>query len=493
MLSMTACSGNKTQDLPVESVKETETEKQAESLEEKTGNPDEEKLADPEAGTNAEGWKEAYSYSLAQQAFFYCYPLIKQNNAIYGKNDFGSYNRREKMLGPEVKMGASMNVDTLYSIAYVDLTEEPAVFTIPDNPDGRYYSIEFFESYSDCVGYMGTRTTQNKKAAYLVTAPGWEGTVPEGIDQVLECPTNVVTAGARTFSTNTPEDLEIANGLQQEYRIYPLSQWEKDLPQEMKVTPGNEIAMEPVDLTDTAGTIEIINHWIEISGYPKRDEALMQQYGQVGIGPYARKSFGDLEPEVQKAIGNAFEDGMDIIKMAAVEVGSIYDLNKNVNGWSYNPSNWGRMAEIGDFIGRASTQSYSGSAENLIEECVKLRVFVDENGEPLNGSNQYVIHFDKNQIPKTYGFWSLTVYDGEYNLFENEQNRYAVRDIDSDLKLGEDGSLTIYIQKTKPEDPAGNWIPVKEGEEFNIFFRNYLPTQEFMDQTYIAPPIEKKS
>ncbi len=56
------------------------------------------------------------------------------------------------------------------------------------------------------------------------------------------------------------------------------------------------------------------------------------------------------------------------------------------------------MAESGDFLGRAATQSLSGGIENLIEEAVKLRIFTDSNGDPLDGSKRYVLTFNKDMV-----------------------------------------------------------------------------------------------
>jgi hypothetical protein len=172
-------------------------------------------------------------------------------------------------------------------------------------------------------------------------------------------------------------------------------------------------------------------------------------------------------------------------------VGSITNANRVVNGWSYNPSNWGRMAESGDFLGRAATQSLSGGIENLIEEAVKLRTFTDDQGRPLDGSKRYILKFSADQIPKVDAFWSITLYDNRFNLVQNDADKYAVRDIDPDLAYGDDGSLTIYLQSQPPTEESVNWIPTPADSGFNLFFRAYLPDQAFIDQTYEPPAVEQ--
>ena len=42
------------------------------------------------------------------------------------------------------------------------------------------------------------------------------------------------------------------------------------------------------------------------------------------------------------------------------------------------------------------------------------------------GSNEYVMHFAKNQTPPVKGFWSLTMHTTEMFFAENPLNKYTV-------------------------------------------------------------------
>lgn len=443
-------------------------------------------------------WKEDYANLVGQQALIHGFPAAKFGILTYRYNAkakeagkegaVNTYDHAQKLLGPEFTGGTSMNRDTLYSIGTADITDEPMVFTIGDNIDGRYYSIEFVDWYTDCIGYMGNRTTNDKAAAYLVHAPGWEGEIPEGIDKVIESPTNWIAAIGRTFTTNTEEDLKIAHQLQEEYKIYPISEWGKENPQEAKAK--GDIPELPKK-GDVLAFFDFMNTWMKMASYPAKEEEAMIKFSLVGLGPKVEGSVKDLDVEIQKGLMQAYAEGMELLDKTSFSVGSILDLNKSVNGWTYNPANWGRMAETDDYLGRAATQSYSGGLENLIEEAVKLRTFTDENGENLNGSNNYVLKFKKDQIPQVDAFWSITLYNNQYNVVANDADKYEIRDIDKDLKYGEDGSLSIYFQSEKPEDENANWLPTPEGVDFNLFFRAYLPGEDFINQTYEPPMIVK--
>jgi len=443
-------------------------------------------------------WREEFAYMMGKQAYIYGFPGLNfseiRDKWVNGeKSAFSSkvnaYTHYRKLVDPSYQYGTSMNRDTLYSIAFGHLDDEPLIFTAPANTDDRYFTIEFTEWYTDALGYISKRTVGNKAAAYLVHKAGWEGVIPAGIDGILESPTPWIVAVARTYTTNTPEDLKLANAMQDNYKIYPLSEWGKKDPQE--ATPIDH-APRAFPATDPLGRIKTLDATLRENPPPARDAALVKQFGLVGIGPMANSKLTDMDAATLRGLARAGKDAQAYLQRVAEAVGSITNKNKVVNGWKYNPSNWCRMAEDGDFLGRAATQSLSGGLENCIEEAVKLRIFTEQTGDNLNGNNRYVLKFNKDQIPRVDAFWSITLYDNHFNLVQTDSQKFAVRDIDSDIVYGDDGSLTIYLQSEKPDEANVNWLPTPKDMDFNLFFRAYLPDQSLIDQTYIPPTIRKR-
>lgn len=444
-------------------------------------------------------WREDFAYMMGKQAYIYGFPAMNNSRIRYswieGKakdSAFGSqgnvFTHYRQLVDPSYQYGTSMNRDTLYSIALSYLGNGPLVFTFPKNPDGRYFSIQLTEWYTDTVGYMSRRTVGNKAAAYLVHFGEWEGEMPEGIDAVLESPTPWMSVVGRTYTSNTPEDLEIVYKIQGGYRIYPLSEWGKDNPRQAE--PITDV-LDIFSPGDPLATMKILDAAMRENPPPARDEALMKQFALVNIGPLATGSIDDLDEHSRRGLARAAIDAQVYLQKVSEEVGSITNQNKVVNGWKYNPNNWCRMAEFGDFLGRSATQSLSGGIENCVEEAVKLRVFTDENGEKLNGEKRYVLKFKKDQVPRVEAFWSITLYDNSFNLVQTSTEKFAVRDIDPDIKYGEDGSLTIYLQSEPPGEESVNWLPTPAGTDFNLFFRAYLPEQAFIDQSYEPPAVTR--
>ena len=95
------------------------------------------------------------------------------------------------------------NVDTLYSSAFLDLSAEPLVLSVPDTK-GRYYLLPTFDGWTNVFATPGARTTGTKAASFVVTGPNWTGALPAGMRE-FRSPTNMVWILGRT-QTNGPRD-----------------------------------------------------------------------------------------------------------------------------------------------------------------------------------------------------------------------------------------------------------------------------------------------
>lgn len=447
----------------------------------------------------APDWRETYAYNVGMQAFIYGYPSLKLASMrqawIDGpKTDLSLeggnvYNHYRKLSDHTYRYGNSMNRDTLYSVSFSDVSKEPLIYTLPANPDGRYMSIEFTDWYTDAFAYISPRDhAQNKPVSYMIYYGEWNRSVPTGVDKVIKSPTPWIIGLGRTYTTNTNADLRIAHAVQDGMTIFQLSEWGKDNPQ--KTRPVRDFVRN-TQTTDELSAMKSISALLIENPPPKRDEALMVQFGLVGIGPKAILSIDQMDAATKRGLVRAQADAMKLLEAVAEDMGSVTNQRKKVNGWVYNPQNWGRMAENGDFLGRAATQSLAGGMENWVEEAVKLRSFHDNGGAKLNGANTYMLKFSQDQIPKVKSFWSITLYDNEFNLVDPGTGKYAVRSIDPDLVFGPDGSLTILLSPQKPKVKGLNWLPTPQNADFNLFFRAYLPAQDLINQSYVPPPITR--
>ena len=117
-----------------------------------------------------------------------------------------------------------VNHDTLMTAGWLDLSKGPQVLHVPDMND-RYYSVQFTDpSKNTNFAYVGKRTTGTQAGDYLISGPGWNGTVPQGVKQISS-PKNSVLLFGRVLVVSD-NDLETAYDLSKQIRLTPLSHWQ---------------------------------------------------------------------------------------------------------------------------------------------------------------------------------------------------------------------------------------------------------------------------
>ena len=137
------------------------------------------------------------------------------------------------------------NVDTLYSSAWLDLSKEPMVLSVPDT-HGRYYLMPMLDAWTNVFASPGKRTTGTKAGNFAITGPGWTGTLPTGVKEI-KSPTNLVWMIGRT-QTDGPKDYAAVHAIQKGYRLVPLSAFGKPYtPPKGVVDPSVDMKAPPVE------------------------------------------------------------------------------------------------------------------------------------------------------------------------------------------------------------------------------------------------------
>src|SRR5262245_32401146 len=171
-------------------------------------------LAPAMAATGAVSEEEAHAIGV--NTYLYFYPIVTMDvtrkqltNETPGSASIGGPMNRFANIGafPAADMKAVVrpNFDTLYSSGWLDLTKEPMVVSAPDT-DGRYYLLPMLDMWTDVFASPGWRTTGTQAGNFLVTPPGWTGTVPDDMTSI-EAPTPYVWIIGRT-KTDGPADYE---------------------------------------------------------------------------------------------------------------------------------------------------------------------------------------------------------------------------------------------------------------------------------------------
>lgn len=124
--------------------------------------------------------------------------------------------------GSSKLMTVGVNHDTLLTVGWLNLSQEPQVLHVPDF-SGRYYSVQFTDSFNVDFAYVGKRTTGTQAGDYLLTGPHWTGRVPSGMKQISSPDNSVLVIGRVLVYRDS--DLATASGLAKQIQVLPLGTW----------------------------------------------------------------------------------------------------------------------------------------------------------------------------------------------------------------------------------------------------------------------------
>jgi hypothetical protein len=446
---------------------------------------------------------EEEAYTIGVDAYLYFYPLVTMDitrkqisNIEPGKGFGGPMNMFVNIPAyptADIKAVVRPNFDTLYSSAWLDLTEEPMIVSAPDT-GGRYYLLPMLDMWTDVFASPGWRTTGTEASTFVIVPPGWrpdlkdrlieQFNLPKEI-QRIEAPTPYVWIIGRT-KTDGPADYDAVHRIQAGYKITPLSQWGKTpAPAVGKLDPTVDMETSPKIQVDTMPAGKYFAYAAELmkTNPPHITDqpiiAQMKRYLGIEVG----KSFeiDRADPAVKKALDRTPQGAQALMRW------KIPTLARVANGWSMNTDT---MGVYGNFYLKRAIVAQLGLGANLPEDAIYPLNLGDESGKPLDGANKYTVHFEKGGGPPVDAFWSITLYDPQGFQVANDLGRFAVSSW-MPFHYNPDGSLDLYFQNAYPDgDKEDNWLPAPKGP-FNLCLRLYAPRSEALTGKWSPPPVTK--
>jgi hypothetical protein len=430
--------------------------------------------------------------ALAADAYIYGFPLVFDLQMVGGQAELGMirpapfnrFSHASRLAGPDDRF-VSINNDTIYSIAQVDVSGGPVLLRVPDT-SGRYYVLQFVDTWTNNFAYVGRRATGTAAGSFLLVPPGGKSAAPSGA-QVIEFPTNVGTIVGR-WACDGPADLDAVRALQGKLALEPQG----------SPAPAEGIPA-PATVPDELAFFEELRTWMRAFPPSGHDQDYQQRFAPLGlldpVSPYA-----DCPRELAQAL-TAGEDAAKQQMEAALTGGGLAPV---VNGWTlafhmfdYNLDHlglgtiddpaWKVLDRHAGYLAR-TLAARGGLWGNHGYEAAYPMTYTDADGNQLDGHNRYALTFD--QDPPVDAFWSITMYDlPDFYLVANPINRYSIGDRTPGLRRDNDGSLTIVIQHGQP-DETSNWLPAPAAP-FRPLMRLYQPQPAVLDGTYKIPPITK--
>ncbi|MGA3360127.1 MAG: DUF1254 domain-containing protein [Halobacteriota archaeon] len=437
----------------------------------------------------------AEARQIAAAAYVYGYPLVlmdltkdRQTAAPAPTSDgtaapVNQFARACTMCNASFTTVPSPNADALFSFAWLNLTKEPMVLSVP-NTTGRFCVMELLDGWTNVFASPGTRTIGTDPGNFAIVGPGWNGTLPAGLTKI-EAPTETVWIAGRT-QLNGPGDLPAASALLAQYKLTPLTAWGTTYtpPTNEPVNPNVDTKTPPVDLVAnmTPATFYGKMATLMVANPPNTaDKPVVDQMARIGLAPGTPFDWNGFNSTIQDAIAQGAKDGLAYVPPAGRGLPDAV----RVDGWvfSYNLGKYGT-----NYTTRARA-AWEGIGANLPEDALYQASRTDANGTLYNGAHEYVMHFAKNSTPPVNAFWSLTMYNDQQLFVDNPINRYAISPHLGPLKYNADGSLDIYIQRASPgSDKESNWLPAPSGG-FNLMLRMYWPQESVLNGSWVPPAV----
>lgn len=422
---------------------------------------------------------------LGERAYLYGFPLMEflrvrsTTTSVACPDDVGdaplnTFSEGRRTAGPADRTVVAPNVDTLYSIAELDLARGPVVLSHPDM-GRRYFVFELLDPYTNVIGYVGSRTTGSRAGRFAITWTARPGQRVPGA-RVIDSSYRRVWVIGRTL-VRGPGDRRRAIAAMSRYALTPPGGARRYRPD---CRSGRPRIAEPLH---GLAFLEGLGRALGANPPPGRDRPLLAALAAAGVGP----GLSPVRAHLSSGARTALIAGVNATAAALPSLAraQVLAAARSHGGWATPASTIGDYGT--DYTYRAGVAAI-GLGANTPAEAVYPTAYTDSLGRPLSGARSYRVVFASGQLPPARAFWSMTLYDGRGFLVANSAHRFAIGSSHPPLVRRPDGSVVVIIARARPRETGINWLPEPAGQ-FRLTLRLYLPTSRVLSGAWQPPPV----
>ena len=293
----------------------------------------------------------------------FAYPLVlmeltkhyQVKSGVSGINTFAHY---RKLLDNDFDSVVTVNVDTLYSIAHLSLEDGPVRIEVPVT-EGFYYMMPTLDGWTNVIRadneaqFPSIHALQDK---FSITTEGVAAT----------------TEYAQLHSV--PAMPTVRDGMAPDHQLseYSAKEFFATFCELLENNPPNAADQPMMDRFTTTG--------------------LVNPGCATDTGLYAEPELDGLYAESKGIIDASLK---------------LLSARTATQGWRAARG----LGEYGTNYTQRALTAKLGLGANKGADAIYPGTYTDSEGQPLDGHNQYVLHFEKEELPPVKGFWSLTAYD----------------------------------------------------------------------------------
>ncbi len=382
------------------------------------------------------------------------------------------------------------NMDSIYTITWLDLKDGPMVVESPPNTLGMVN--DFFFRYVADLGNAGPDKGQGGK--FLFLPPHYEGDVPDGYF-VYRSSTYGNILFWRGFLVNGDPKPGVES-IKETTRIYPLSKPED---------------REKTEFINWSGRHFNTVHSNDFHFYEEVNTVIQEEPSEafspellgllLSIGIEKGKAFKPDE-RMRKilaeavAVGNATgrsisfnQEGNETIEGAYIYEDSAW-FNPFLGSYQFLQDG-ARVLDARTMFHYPYTAVTPAMAIKLVGVGSQYGIATtDADGNYLDGSRTYKLALPPDVPAKD--FWSVLVYDPQTrSMLQTDQQFPGLNNMKGNVVANPDGSYDIYFGPQAPEGKEGNWIQTVPGKGLFAILRIYGPLESWFDQTWRPGEIVK--
>jgi hypothetical protein len=391
------------------------------------------------------------------------------------------------LANPSFRSVVRPNVDTLYSAAWLDVSADPVLMTLPPS-NGRYFLVQCMDAWTNVFAAPGIRTLGDKGATYAIVGPGWQGQLPPEIE-VLHAPTPMVWVLGRVY-VRDQADLPAARAFQRQLDLRPSSRLNDASYQAVYPRPPAANAKRRImrDILHDMSPEAFFERFASLTAAnppsPQDAPFLRDVLAPLGLSPGKPLTWARLDDANRGALAGGLERVLRALDKGVARQQSPV----TPTGWSSMAAKLAQGNYGVNYRVRAAVAAI-GLGANLRADAIYMNASIDGNQQPLDGRRRYRLTFAAGMAPPVHAFWSVTLYDDQGYLIANPLERHAIKSGDA-LVHEPDGSLVLYLQPDDPgPDHRANWLPTPADQRFELSLRAYWPGDELLDGRWTPPAV----